>query len=270
MFNDCLFSNTTITFSRYKFLTKVNEAHSFEKNTPVEEFSFTYSSGIKDFAGKIDFDYIPSTNNYIKFGTNIIRHTFNPGVTAYYVSGINGSTENADTTFGNKKIMADEFSAYIEDDLKISNRFKANLGLHFSGFMVENKFYNSLQFRFSDRFDAGLTLVYGTGNAITLPTEKYAGLFRTYSDYYCPVEYYESRNSFRMASYHRLDISANFHKQKKWGIRTWRIGVYNAYSRQNPFFLYFDTVSEHGGPKEVLKQVSLFPIIPSISFSFEF
>ncbi|MCK4344779.1 MAG: TonB-dependent receptor, partial [Bacteroidales bacterium] len=152
LFNDRLFSNTTITFSRYKFLTKVNEAHSFEENTPVEEFSFTYSSGIKDFAGKIDFDYIPSTNHYIKFGTNIIQHTFNPGVAAYYVSGINGSTENVDTTFGNKKIIADEFSAYIEDDLKISRRFKANLGLHFSGFMVENKFYNSLQFRFSARY----------------------------------------------------------------------------------------------------------------------
>ncbi len=71
-------------------------------------------------------------------------------------------------------------------------------------------------------------------------------------------------------SLHRIDISANFHKQKKWGKRTWRIGVYNAYSRQNPFFLYFDTVFKHGEPKEVLKQVSLFPIIPSISFSFEF
>lgn len=76
-----------------------------------------------------------------------------------------------------------------------------------------------------------------------------------------------------MPAYHRLDVGVNFHKQKKWGQRTWSIGLYNAYNRQNPFFVYFsteyyDTIVNNG--KKVLKQVSLFPIIPSISYSFKF
>jgi hypothetical protein len=35
----------------------------------------------------------------------------------------------------------------------------------------------------------------------------------------------------------------NFHKQKRWGERTWEISVYNAYNRKNPFFYYNDTES---------------------------
>jgi hypothetical protein len=71
-----------------------------------------------------------------------------------------------------------------------------------------------------------------------------------------------------------MDIGFNFHKQKKHGIRTWNIGFYNVYSRQNPFFLMFDENSpeerEATGKSRSLKQVSLFPIIPSISYSYKF
>ena len=69
-----------------------------------------------------------------------------------------------------------------------------------------------------------------------------------------------------MPAYHRLDVSANFHKEKKWGTRTWSVGLYNAYSRQNPFYLYFGY--QNNG--RVLKQVSLFPIIPSVRYAFKF
>ena len=64
----------------------------------------------------------------------------------------------------------------------------------------------------------------------------------------------------------------NFHKQKKYGIRTWNISVYNAYNHNNPFIVYTDyrwdeaTLTE----KKVLMQASLFPIIPSVSYSYKF
>ena len=120
----------------------------------------------------------------------------------------------------------------------------------------------------------GLTWVYGTGNAITLAKEKYLPYNeKTIYNYYQDIQYIGKRNNFRMPAYHRLDVGVNFHKQKKWGQRTWSIGLYNAYNRQNPFFVYFsteyyDTIVNNG--KKVLKQVSLFPIIPSISYSFKF
>ena len=83
------------------------------------------------------------------------------------------------------------------------------------------------------------------------------------------IEYFEKRNSYRMPAYHRLDIGVNFHKQTKWGDRTWSVGVYNAYNRKNPFFLNFETEFDIVQPPyTVLKQYSLFPIIPSVSYSF--
>jgi hypothetical protein len=131
--------------------------------------------------------------------------------------------------------------------------------------------------KFSNRFDVGLTWVYGTGNAVTLPTQNistpdipYVQNFFYNSDY----EYFGQRNNYRMPAYHRMDIGFNFHKQKKHGIRTWNIGLYNVYSRQNPFFLFFDSTSEQEynatGKSRKLTQLSLFPIIPSISYSYKF
>lgn len=79
-----------------------------------------------------------------------------------------------------------------------------------------------------------------------------------------------------MPAYHRLDIGFNFHKKKKWGECTWSIGIYNAYFRQNTFFVYvdydYDNYSSVGNnsDKKVLKQVSLFPGIPYVTYSFRF
>ena len=70
-----------------------------------------------------------------------------------------------------------------------------------------------------------------------------------------------------MPSYHRLDVSVNLKKQKKWGERTWSFGVYNAYNRQNPFYLDF-TTDNNGNPQ--LSQFSLFPLIPSFTYAFKF
>ncbi|OFX57830.1 MAG: TonB-dependent receptor [Bacteroidetes bacterium GWB2_41_8] len=133
--------------------------------------------------------------------------------------------------------------------------------------------------RFSKRFDVGLTWVYGTGNAVTLPTQVVSSaeiptLNPNQVYFTTNYEYFEQRNNYRMPSYQRMDVGFNFHKQKKHGIRTWNLSLYNAYSRQNPFFLYFESTSEteykQTGKSRKLTQLSLFPIIPSISYSYKF
>jgi hypothetical protein len=121
-------------------------------------------------------------------------------------------------------------------------------------------------YKVSNKVDIALTWVYGTGNAISLPLQSYsaAGGLNFYSN---EVQYYGSRNNYRMAAYHRLDFSVNRHKKKKWGRVTWSFGAYNVYGRQNPYFLYFSN-NQYG--RRQLKQVSLFPFIPSVSYSFKF
>ncbi len=125
--------------------------------------------------------------------------------------------------------------------------------------------------QFSERFDIGIVWVYGTGNSISLPIEHYpAHEFLIGEHYYFDdmpsVQYYNGRNGFRMPAYHRLDLSFNMHKKRKYYLRTWTIGVYNAYNRKNPYYLYF----KHDNNQKRLTQISLFPIIPSFSYSMNF
>lgn len=128
----------------------------------------------------------------------------------------------------------------------------------------------------SERVDFGIVWVYGTGNAVSLPIEKYPGIVNqegSYPYYFYPdVQYYEGRNGFRTPAYHRLDIGVNLHKKLKRGERTWSFNIYNLYNRKNPFMIYFSTEYNYGNSKPTtrLKQISLFPLIPSFSYSFKF
>lgn len=132
----------------------------------------------------------------------------------------------------------------------------------------------ALMHKFNDNIDVSATWVYGTGNAITLPSGQYDIDFDP--DSRVDIAYiYGSRNGFRMKPYHRLDLAVNFRKEKKWGERVWNISIYNAYNRQNPFFYFIDTEwnrndSDEWSTTQVMKQQSLFPIIPSVSYSFTF
>ncbi|GAB5538201.1 MAG: TonB-dependent receptor [Salibacteraceae bacterium] len=436
--NQKLFANLTATYSRYNFNVGQSSETFAEPADPAiaSDFAFDYESGIYDWSGRLDFDFIPSPNHAIKFGAGDIYHTFVPGVTVF--NAALGGNNAIDTTFGAKPIFAHEYFLYAEDDFKIGARFKVNLGLHFSGFLTSSDHYYSLQPRASGRFlinehlslkasyaemqqyihlltngtiglptdlwvpststvkpedsrqvaiglaqtlfdkyeisvegyyktmsnlieyrdgasffsgggdwesqiefgdgvsygvelffqkkvgktagwigytlswtnrqfdnlnfgepfpyrydrrhdlsfvltqdvteriDFALTWVYGTGNAVSLPIVRYAAPESQLGDFFGgEIEYYESRNGFRMAAYHRLDFGLNFHKEKKFWKRTWSIGAYNAYSRKNPFFLYFEDAFEldpSGTPisNRNLVQVSLFPIIPYVSYSFSF
>ena len=125
----------------------------------------------------------------------------------------------------------------------------------------------ALQYKPNNRFDAGVTWVYSTGNTATLAMQQIED-----DSWRGSLEFAESRNNFRLPAYHRMDISVNFHKQKKHGIRTWNISVYNLYNRQNSFLIYPKTTYSYrdGSTYTGLYQRSLFPILPSVSYIYKF
>ena len=110
--------------------------------------------------------------------------------------------------------------------------------------------------------------VYGSGNAATLPQRFYivGGVL---------TQEYSRINEYRLPAYHRLDLSAILtpkrNEKRKWKSE-WVFSIYNAYSRQNPYFIYFDqTGSPYNGTLQVqAKQVSLFPIIPAVTWNVKF
>tara|TARA_B100000700_G_scaffold331299_1_gene462957 strand:+ start:2068 stop:4542 length:2475 start_codon:yes stop_codon:yes gene_type:complete len=127
-----------------------------------------------------------------------------------------------------------------------------------------------LSHKFNDRIDVGGTWVYGTGNAMTFPQSVYFGMPNSSqwdgTSFIDLVESYGNRNSTRMNPFHRLDLGINFHKKKKKYERTFSVGAYNVYNRKNPFFIYLSEEDD----ERVARQVSLFPIIPSISYRIKF
>jgi hypothetical protein len=454
--NSKLFANVSGTYSQYKFNVFTDYLYEQNINDTItsESFGFDYISGIYDYSLKLDFDYLPSPNHYIRFGGGGIYHTFTPGVNTFHFE-FNELT--ADTTFGAQNTNAREYYAYIEDDIKIGSRLKINPGIHYSAFDVRDTVYQNFQPRLALNFlllpnfsyklsyssmaqylhlltngtiglptdlwvpvtdsvppvtanqiatgfaytllddyefsiegyyktmsnlieykdgatfmgtgsswedlveigrgeayglefflqkktgqlsgwigytlawsnrqfdnlnfgrefpykydrrhdvsvalvyepkvtfgddnwkmDFGLTWVYGTGNAVSLPISTYLSTDPLSNQYYYmwaegikdyfgssqEIENYASRNDFREPAYHRMDFSINFTREKEGWQDGWNVSVYNLYNQQNPFYLWFDTeyyqTSSGYTEKKVLKQISLFPLIPSVSYFFKF
>ncbi|NNE56197.1 MAG: TonB-dependent receptor, partial [Flavobacteriales bacterium] len=137
-----------------------------------------------------------------------------------------------------------------------------------------------LNYDLNEKWNFGGAFVYATGNAITLPLERY---FYEGSI----LEQFGARNSFRMAPYHRADVSVSYtpsnmkqyknaegekvQKPRKF-FSSWTLSVYNLYNRQNPYFIYFgnDGQLQEGSLQIKAYQVSLFPILPSITWNFKF
>jgi hypothetical protein len=150
-----LFMNTTATYTQFNFRAGasfqldqtdlVNSAN----NTSLSASNYK-TSGIRDVGAKSDFDFSPNNNHHVKWGYNYIYHTFTPGIEDIQQSGT-GLTA-IDSSFGSSKIFANEGFVYLEDDWEISDRWKVNVGLHASGFLVRDTFYKSLQPRLSVRY----------------------------------------------------------------------------------------------------------------------
>lgn len=136
-------------------------------------------------------------------------------------------------------------------------------------------------YKLNERWTFGANFIYATGNTLTLPTSWYVQNQNLQFNY-------GARNSSRMAPYHRLDISITRYNKayktktdpntgeeiqvKKKFRSNWAFSVYNVYNRANPFFVYVDNEGEflNGDFKISVKQVTLFPIIPSVTWNFEF
>ena len=102
--------------------------------------------------------------------------------------------------------------------------------------------------------------VYSTGNAVTYPNGKYEIEGET-------IYRYTDRNSSRMPSYHRLDLSATYTKAHKGKFQSsWNFGVYNLYGRENAYVINF----ENQGNRSRALQTSLFGTIPSVTYNFKF
>lgn len=140
----------------------------------------------------------------------------------------------------------------------------------------------SATWKCSERVELNAGWVFMTGNRVTLSLENYS-----YPDGYPTnivpsyphkdeemLDYYAGKNNVRLPAYHRLDVSINIYRSLRRG-RTgiWNVSLYNAYSRMNPIMIEKNNQKQSmdGTPLAPrFRQCALFPIIPSVSYTYKF
>lgn len=145
LFNQKLFSNTSLTYSHFRFTWgSLYSSVIFPGEPGFEPFVFSFFSGlesdIRDFAWKTDFDYAPSANHYFRFGGSLTTHRFRPNATVVYQQFADVEQQdslNIDDYLGGKTgdvKNAISFDAYAEDEWRITRKFTVNYGLRLAGF----------------------------------------------------------------------------------------------------------------------------------------
>jgi len=115
------------------------------------------------------------------------------------------------------------------------------------------------QLRASKKWEFSANFVYSSGFPITLP-------YGTYTVFNESVQAYTDRNGYRLPAYHRLDLGITYTTS---GGGIWNFMLYNAYGRRNIYTVLFRDKAGQPGVKEAVK-LSLFPAIPSLSYTFTF
>jgi len=129
-----------------------------------------------------------------------------------------------------------------------------------------------------NNWSGSATWTYQSGAPATYSGLDYSGLSGTLNDETIDfftgntintdrIQYYPSINGVRLPAYHRLDIGFTKEWESCGKKKALSLSIYNVYSRQNPYFVY--TKTKRDGTTG-LKQFSLFPIIPSISYRISF
>ncbi len=114
-------------------------------------------------------------------------------------------------------------------------------------------------YNFNERWIFSAVWVYYTGNAVTFPSGTYWVDGRL-------IPYYTERNGYRMPAYHRLDLSVTYNFNPKSSLN---FSIYNAYNRLNAFAIFFQQVPNYPLQTQAV-QVTLFPIIPSLTYNLTF
>ncbi|MFC2133196.1 carboxypeptidase-like regulatory domain-containing protein [Bacteroidota bacterium] len=116
-----------------------------------------------------------------------------------------------------------------------------------------------LNYQLDHKWMLSANWVYSSGYNITIPYGNYnieGNIFRAYSD----------RNAYRLPQYHRLDIGISYTTD---GGNIWNLSLYNAYGRRNAYAILFRQ-NEYNPANLDAVRLSLFSIVPSLSYTFKF
>jgi hypothetical protein len=232
------------------------------KPTLADQFAFGYFQNFLDNSIEFSLEgYYKMLQNQYDYedGTDI---TLNEDVEAYILEGLGRSYG---LEFYLKKNQG-RFTGWLSYTLsQTQNKIaEVNNGAWYSSRFDKTHDISLVgSFKITDSWSLAATWVYSTGNAVTFPSGKYE-----YSGQSIP--YYTERNGYRMPSYHRLDFNLHWSGNPNRKFKSsWDISVYNAYNRHNAYSITFRESETTPGTTEAVR-TSLFGIVPSITWNFEF
>lgn len=117
----------------------------------------------------------------------------------------------------------------------------------------------------NEKWNVASTFVFSSGSALTIPVGRYIIQGNL-------VNEYDEINGFRMPAYHRADVSFTRKMKHKRFNSELTFSIYNFYNRENPYYIYFEASGDLDTYKLDIKpkMVSLFPVLPTVSWGFKF
>jgi hypothetical protein len=136
VFGPKLFSNTTITFSDYRYRIQ----------NQLQGFYFNLGSNVKDANLKVDFYYQPSNKHTVRFGGNATYHDF-------VVGRLKAGSDDGEVSFeAGQKFDGTEFGLYANDEWAVTDRFKLSYGGRFSAWRNNPATYFNFEPRVAANF----------------------------------------------------------------------------------------------------------------------
>jgi hypothetical protein len=262
---------------------------SSSKLLPESSWNFSFG-GAKDFVwDKSKFSI--KADLWYKTLENIVE--FQDGFDAFYTTtySMQGNIINDTKKFlaqGNGKAYGIDFSAKYNTKIinltadytlmKAESQFdQLNFGRPFAAPTdIRNSLSLTSEIKMSDSWSFVATWQYNSGKPITVPTYIFADPTAGNQSLYYGSGYQKiviERNNYRTKPFHKLDVSFNhnYKTRKKHLDANISFGVYNLYNRANAFIYFIDAVENPDKTySPVLKSMSLFPILPSFSWSVKF
>lgn len=158
-----LFSNTTLTFSEFRYVSQ-NSNYYFEEtyfDFYDESYYTRFQSTIQDVGLRNDYEFIPSERHLIRFGTGGLLRNFEPGSIEVRDSffdenlSIDEISELVVDDFLPLNLSAWEVYAYAEDEFRISEKWQLLGGLRMVWFFTEGHRHQSLQPRLALEYQSG-------------------------------------------------------------------------------------------------------------------
>jgi len=101
-----------------------------------------------------------------------------------------------------------------------------------------------------------------SGNYVSFATQEYHAVnlpFYGEDNRFFTRKYMAGINNLKMPAFHHLDIAYQIKSEKNGKTNCWDFSIYNIYNHKNVYYYY--------KYKGIIKQVSFFPILPSVTFT---